>query len=427
MADIEWTVHGRLQVKESLTNKPTNTTTQNIHDIENAAIKVHGATASGFWKEWATGLTDENGNFSINATKSDKPHFIKIEAVFIDDDLELVFEQGLIEHRNFTIFKSEQKINGPDVDAGTLRFEDGKSLDLGQERGIRTATTWHIVKRAMEKIIDKNPDFAFKKRFKIENHRGGGAKGNAIGRKISLGRKSFEIDVILHEMMHIWDYDHNQGTSNWPLAACIGFNTHNHREFKNIAFHEGFAEYAAWELLHHIWGWDKLLPSTRHILYNRDKQAMHSIDEIEHDDDGVIHGLRLVTATDPGALHLGDAWADQQNSVTRESTDSTRHCPQCPHLMDLWDVLTVFLPNEDRGVSDFWNVTKNKNGLIVFLERAVRMIPSYTQEAHEAMLMLLNPAEYVQPRSLCDRFCSCIQMTISDVTRPINPNHLDRV
>ena len=56
-------------------------------------------------------------------------------------------------------------------------------------------------------------------------------------------------DTVLHEFMHLWNYDHNHGTINWLGAVCslrgehpIDLTTHNTQENPNVAFAEGCSE-----------------------------------------------------------------------------------------------------------------------------------------------------------------------------------------
>ena len=56
---------------------------------------------------------------------------------------------------------------------------------------------------------------------------------------------TYNLVTLVHEVMHLWNYQHNAGVSNWLGAVWGDSDTAGHQEQPNIAFHEGFAEYAA--------------------------------------------------------------------------------------------------------------------------------------------------------------------------------------
>lgn len=420
-----WTIHGSICVKESLTTGATR-----YRDLEGALINVYGATVKGVWNLWDSTRTDEEGRFNIVTLRSNKPHFIKITASFDNDDFYVYYHTVAVMYSEFTIFQTNSKRENFDVDAGDMVFGSGSELELGKERGYRTATVWYMIKTAITTLVNKDPRFALKKKFYIILHHYSGALGWTHGRQIDLGYKSFDAVTILHEFSHMWNYDHNKGTTNWPVAACAGLDTHNHREFKNVAFHEGFAQYSAYELLHHIWKRNKVMPSSRHGLHTHRRATgtgkTHSspilmTNTLEHNDDGVYHGLNLVTAITPGKLLLGRGFPVSNGGSSIAEYDESADCPYCNHLMDYWDVLTVFLPNTSMSVSDFWNVTKNNNGLIEFLERATKLIPAYTADAHAAILQLLDPASNIEGPDVCDQFCSCKDIMTTEIISPARP------
>lgn len=413
MAKDYWTIHGSICVKESLT-----TTVTRYRDLEGVLIKVYGATVKGVWKLWDSARTDGEGRFNIVTLRSNKPHYIKITVGFDNDDFYVYYHTIAVTYTEFTIFQTNSKRSDFDVDVGDLVFGSGSDLELGKERGYRTATVWYMIKTVISTLINKDPRFELKKKFYIILHHYSGMLGWTHGRQIDLGYNSFDAVTILHEFSHMWNYDHNKGTTNWPVAACAGFSTHNHREFKNVAFHEGFAQYSAYELLHHIWKREKRMPYSRLHLNNMSQPIM-TLHSVEHDDDGVEHGLHLVTAVAPGKIHFGGGLGAIGTFAKYDETGWD--CPYCHHLMDYWDVLTVFLPNPSMDVPEFWNVTKNKNGLIAFLERATKLIPAYTQDAHTAILELLDPSSMVEGHMVCDKFCSCKDIVTAETITPLKP------
>src|SRR5262249_1282519 len=99
------------------------------------------------------------------------------------------------------------------------------------------------------------------------------------------------VDTVLHEVMHLWNYQHNTGTSNWIQAAMSGNSTHEFQEKAAIGFHEGFAEWGKNALMSELFGRKAVLPANRFSLA---ANGLNTVETLERNDNGVTHGLHLL-------------------------------------------------------------------------------------------------------------------------------------
>lgn len=208
--------------------------------------------------------------------------------------------------------------------------------------------------------------------------------------------------TMVHEMMHIWNYDHNRGTTNWLAGFAnfrhgFDFTTANTQENPNIAFHEGFAEYCGWELRHVLWGAPKPVPVNRARLAQGLGLANFAM--VERNWIGVMTGLRLLTARDPYVLTFGLA-SGTPGEVRVGRRSRFLLCPLSPRLT-FWDVLRVFQPNPDAGWPTAWQVGNRTFGLRRFFERASDIVPSFDALTRNSYIAILNPTSTVESRDRC--------------------------
>ncbi len=202
-------------------------------------------------------------------------------------------------------------------------------------------------------------------------------------------------------MMHLWNYDHNSGTSNWLQAICDG-DTHAFQEKPAIAFHEGFAEYAKDDILHQVFGLQKVQPLNRRAYRNSAGQALASLAVVEGSDDGVINALHLLTTPDIYTRTFGTRTAAPVRDTTIAGTTATAGmtCPVSPNLT-FWDVLKVFKPAPESGWKTAWQVGTPSYGVVRFFERASDVLRRFDTETKDLYLALIDTTSTVEPQSRC--------------------------
>ena len=196
--------------------------------------------------------------------------------------------------------------------------------------------------------------------------------------------------------MHLWNYQHNYGTTNWINAVLGDGSTHSHRENANVAFHEGFASYARDELMHDIWGRAPKKPVTR---WHLTQSGLQGIDRVEHHDDGVKWGLRLLTATDIYRYEFGPGHNGSHGTYP-DRVDQPARCPRAPNL-DFWDVVRVFKPHASKGWDRQWEVHRKDYGLRRFFRRAADILDQFSEADRLMYLDMLDSTVSREPQSRC--------------------------
>lgn len=414
MSQITWTITGRIMVEESeisgiLTRRP----------ITNAEVEIM-ASNFGSYASWGTVHTDSGGNFTLRKDKDKSKRKFKIKVRLADDELE-VNSGALSSPGNFInpaieVFEHSQEVEGPSIIIGTRCFESGANGELGSRDNIRQAIAWYACKTLINTLQARDPYFAFKDKIKViypANVVSGECYANHLTRCAYIHSTSnndqWNIQTVLHEVSHLWIYDHNHGTANWFGAVFCppDLSTHGQAEHRPIAFQEGAAEFMSWEFLNELWGNDgpggstriKQLPYTRYALVH-DFQ-LDTVDEVEQNDNGVFRALCLLTSRAIYARKFG-------NKNTRLSSDpypavvntDGLSCPVMPRLT-IWDVLKVFQANPAKGYSTEWQVGNNDFGVRRFFERAADILDKLDDATKDLMLSLIDPNSTEEPQSRC--------------------------
>ena len=314
-------------------------------------LRVAPLLNSGGYASWGKTRTSNNGTFSVSERISvfpAKARKIRVKVKFVDKELGVVAGAlaAPLKSKWYTVYQSAAKQRGPTINIGTKRFRSGATGNLGRQEYVRQATIWHVCKKIMRELERRDSWFAFKKKITIVYPAKVISKtpyANGVTRCAYIHKNTrdtwWSLETVIHEVMHLWNYDHNTGTSNWLQAVCDG-NTHSFQEKPAIAFHEGFAEYAMDDLLHEIWGLNRVEPFNRHSVRNRSGQALTNLKVVEGSDEGVTNALHTLTTPDIYTRTFGTRTSTTPRGSRAGTTTTTgRNCPRSPNL-DLWDVLS---------------------------------------------------------------------------------------
>lgn len=423
MADINWTISGRLRVKMAEDKLMAGSTVFAVTgDLQNAEVEVEGSSLeSGGFASWGTTRTDDTGQFTLSVSKPNAPRRIRVRVRFRDDDLKVTAPAPGSDWTD--LFTSPTKVAPPRVDIGTCTFK--RTNDVHADDHYKRAATWYLCKTVINALVARDPAFAFKDRVTIVYPAKAinGSYANGLTRSVYINfvdsnnrepdfGDQWDVPTVLHEFMHIWNYDHNHGASNWLGAVTwdADGSTHSFQEKPVIAFHEGFAEYAKDELLHHIWGFDKPALRSRQGLNGfkrvagdrmpgRVPRPLDTIDMVECNEDGVRQALHLLTTPDIYSRTFGTEDSVPPSNDARTVSPTPSFCPRPPDI-DFWDVLAVFKPNADAGWPTAWEA-KQSSGLRRFYDRAADILPGFDQATKELYLELLDRKSTVEPQGRC--------------------------
>lgn len=413
MAQVTWTITGRIILEENEVNGSGQTMTRPLSNVE---VEV-SASNFGAYASWGTVRTDSDGYFTLKETKDQSKRKIKVKVRFADSELEI--NTGALSNvadflsPAIEVFEHANEVEGPSINVGTRCFKAGAGGELGDRDNRRRAIAWYVCKKLINTFQATDSYFDFKDKVKIiypANVVSGLCYANGLTRSVYMhttnSKDLWDVQVLIHEFMHLWNYDHNYGTANWfgAIFCPPDLSTHSQAERRPIAFHEGFADFAAWELLHEVWGGEsnsgreKKLPYTRYALVH--DLHLDTVDEVEQNDVGVYRALCLLAGRAIFARRFGNKNTRLATDPYPEKVDTARlDCPENPRVT-IWDVLKVFQANPAKGYSTEWQVS-NDYGVRRFFERAAGILTNLDDATKDLMLSLIDPNSVEEPQSRC--------------------------
>ena len=408
-ADQTWEVKGKIQFFDTMTRDDG----KNINKpLAGCTVEIHGANVGRIYDSWGKVFTDSAGNFSIRKSKSKSKRHFKVRVRFEDRDNMLSVNTPLLggglASDWYQVFETDNTTDGPTVNIGTKTFTSSAKGDLGVSDNIKRAHMFYWVKTVMDALKNKGGGIQFTKAVNVAypaNVISGQSYANGVTRTVYIHRNSKSdhgnVDTVLHEVMHLWNYQHNTGTSNWLQAVMSGKSTHEFQEKAAIAFHEGFAEWAMGALMSEFFGRGPVLPSNRFSLA---RNGLNSFETLERSDDGVVQGLHLLITPQIWAYKFGTSAKQISTTETgHESFTAAAKGSQPPGMpavpsVTLFDVLKVFLAGQHSNWPTAWQVGTADNGLNVFFKRASDILPNLDSTHRAMMVEMLTASLTKEPK-----------------------------
>jgi hypothetical protein len=391
-ADCLWTVSGRIRVQDHEIQA-----TNIYRDLSGIEVKVSGATVNfptgPAFSSWGSVYTDDMGNFTLLASKTCADRFFRVEVRLENSDLRVINGSGSDWYR---VYQSGSRLPASTVNIGTRNFVDGtSSSDLSTPGNYMRAVQWYVVKSAMDAMIDADPWFGFSTQIHVKYPSvtlSGDSYANGIEWTAHIVSSQGDPLTVLHEVMHLWNFNHNSGTTNWADAIWGDWTTHGYQEEPNVAFHEGFAEFAAQALMNMLWGTGTSPAVTRAWVdgyLDPDEPAgpgntgLDTPDMVQRNDIAVTRTLFLLTSPNlwpPGGLLIT--------------------CPSEPNLT-VFDVLHVFQADPSEGWGTDWQVGTASYGLLLFLDRADDILPAFDGTDHDLISETIDASSTLTPFMYC--------------------------
>jgi hypothetical protein len=428
-----WTVTGRLCVRE--TELPGDGA--NDRPLKGIEVKVSASNISslGPWTSWGTVHTGSDGNFTLEETNDGDTRFFLVEARLVSHDLE-VNESKLDDLASFdlldenwrTVWKSDGQMHGPKVQMGTKVFGGTGDFDLGVETYRRQALVYYVIRSVIDRLEREDPWFAFDGKVAAiypAHCIGGTSYTNGLTRMIYLHQANpddhWHPATVIHELFHMWNYDHNHGTINWLGAVCslrgpdpVDLDTHNpHGENPNVAFAEGCSEWASNAVLHRLWG--ARLEKPYHRRYVTESLGLSTLEMVEKSDFAVASALRLMSydLNDGWWTHLlGTADTYPDNRVNADGDDTYDHpeetgvaklgkrdIPAGDNFVDMWDMLRTFRASPADGWKTDLEVGNVDYGIVRFIDRAVD-IHHLGEDVRTMLKRSIDPLATDEPRDM---------------------------
>jgi hypothetical protein len=404
--DKVWKISGRVLVRETETDG-------DVHDraLKGIEVKVSASDISsdGPWTKWGIATTDSDGDFELNQTNNGIDRFIRVEARLVADDLEVndsdlddLASFDLLDENWRTVWKSDGQVDGPDVNIGYRIFGGSSSFDLGDETYRRQALIWYVLRTTLDRFEREDAWFKMKSKFAAiypAHPAGGTSYTNGITRMSYLNVAGKDLDwlpdTVLHEFMHMWNYDHNTGTINWLGAVCslrgnhpIDLSTHSYQETRNVAFAEGFSEWASNALLAELWGNRLNRPYNRRTVADAHSLKLTTLEMVERSDVAVDSVLRLLhtgdrngwwgllfgtadTYPDNRLDDDGNGTIDHADEVGVKPSLASRVVPPGKNHLSVWDIMRSFRASPGTKWDTDLQVGNVDYGIMRFVDRVV--------------------------------------------------------
>lgn len=410
-AGCDWTVKGKLAVEhrlDALKNAYGSSALENVQVKVSAKHKVAGVW--GTWNDWPIVRTKADGSWSVTQDKNCADRRFKIEVKFDDDTVEVrhhTSTSSLTKVLWYTILdESSGDHDDGTVDFGTKTFRASGAHDLDDDEAWSHADIWVLYHLAAEKAASFGSAYAFTTKIKVKYPHNSdiapdsaeSSYANPTTKVIYIFRANdgspdhFNASSFLHELGHIWAYNHTTGEICLTETLVTTFNTHGTVGDSCVAFHEGWAEYFSHEMDRALFGGTKELPYARPELIDR---GLSTTSKVEHNDDGwtsVFHALSTPT------LHryeFGTATSSTPSDRITATAGTGFGCSS-PNI-SFKDVMSVF--NAGNGYD---KLARADTTITKFFERAAARLSNLSDDDSDSLVRLINPASTVQPR---DEFC----------------------
>ncbi len=459
MAQVGWTLRGRVLV-EHLFQELTDTYGA-TSPLAGFRVRVQArqrvAGVWGSWKKWDDVIINEDdaGAFQVSKIKSHHNRRFRVQVQFKSADLvifgahrtllrqvsralrlrtlrslgaELVLDQ-LLQHFTRLPYQADWHTIHVDrtgngrragvIDLGDLTFEANAPNDLGDRVAHRQAELWFLYSRVMALFEGLGQDYRFKKKIAVKYPHNNPLLGDRIEASYanpenhmvyivenSVWDDYARIDYMLHEIMHIWAYQHSRREKGMAWQLIIHGDTHGLQNRTWVAFHEGFAEWGYHQVYRRLFGRNPTIaaagttdiqsrPFKRSDLISR--YGLSSLEQVDRHEWGWVSILNLLTT--PDLVNYTFNGNGRYIARTRARPNRALVCDD-PALA-FTDVLRLFITNRRSGAAR--QLGRSEMNLAGFLQRAVAVVPQFDRTARTAVLSLLDPAQNTMPRDLLCR------------------------
>jgi len=443
MAKITWTIKGKLKVRTQFDELKSKRFADDNGDIPLAGVKVRVSAKetkldpTGFDK-WGEVTTKADGSFQFTISKDKSKRYFKVEVLFDGKDTVIYpgtlvglpgnsgVEAGINAHLFHAdwmlVWQDEEKKDNP-VDFHSLTFSgiSGEQLNGRDER--RHAELWAlagIMRSELEKVGSglgfQSQRIAIKYPHSdpLVNDRDEIAYADPIRRIVFLVRNgsmdNFEIQTVMHELMHVRNYAHSTGEENLAIQLLINGSTHDGRQDETFTvFHEAAAEIFKSELYHQMFGKRAVIyrdpsfeaerrPFTRTWLKNN--KGIKKLSDIDHFEYGWMSVFNLLLCNKVAELDMNGAGpyarekaptgTGPQLAIVRKSVNFS-----FADLLRAFDVIFNPVPDEFPKQIDVTEMTLNK-----YFQRLGALVPAFDATMQSAYKKILDPAETAQPSDL---------------------------
>ncbi|MFN3201240.1 MAG: hypothetical protein ACE366_22760 [Bradymonadia bacterium] len=411
-ADCTYTIKGNVEVAHQLSELQSTLGAES--PLENIQVKVSAQKKVGFvwgwFSEWETVRTDADGAFSVTKTKNCAKRRFRVKVKFDDDELELRHEtstSSLTKVKWYTVYDDSGDVyrDSVTVNLGDLTFESGGNDDLGEFEPRRHADIWVLYHMAFDQMADYGHPFEDKIKLKYP-HDGvapdlpEASYANPLNNVIYIVKNSGsdagdDTDTLLHELMHMWLYQHSRGEDAMAgyLVTHLQRGTHDIVDQEYVAFHEGFAEYSMHVLVEDLFGIERPLPLSRTTLAG---QGLDTLEMMQFKDTGWESTFLLIALE-----HLDDYdFSSTGYRIDERGFGLAQTCDEVTQI-GFKRLLRIFAADDDAGYSQ--QIHRDEMNYDDFFTRAQDILSKYDAADEDVHLQLLDPESDFEPyEDICE-------------------------
>lgn len=411
--NCNWTVKGKVAVEHQLPeliNKfGPKSYLKGIKVKVSAKEKVLGVWGS--YNSWGELTTNANGEYSVTNEKNCDTRRFKVEVKFQNSDLEVRHEHStsniLTDVKWYTIIDDNEKSSGS-IDFGDSTFQANSTNDLNDFEARRHAGIWKVYQLAIEHMKSMGSEFAFTTQIKVKYPHSGItgdsaelSYSNPTTKRIYIVKNSqkdqFDVRTLLHELAHVWAYNHMSGEICLTETLLLNGSTHGLVGDHCVAFHEGFAEWWKDMMLEELFEKSEVPPLSRHHLASGGVGTpLTNLSLMQRHDTGwlsVFHTLTLdnIHKYDFGTFTSGGTRVAEKSTVPSGCTSPS---------IGLQKVLKVFNEASDAGFPK--KLSRDETTISTFLARVNGVLRTFSQDNKDLYKDLVDPSKTVQPS---DKLC----------------------
>lgn len=425
----DWSVSGTLKVENARLSKMRNKFGE-VSPLENVLVKVSARTRVGLvwgtWNAWPKTRTDASGRFTVANRKNCAKRQIRVQVKFDDANLEIRHETATSSTTKVKWYevvndgKSDRERTSSTVNLGTLEFQPGGSLMLGDFEARRHAELWNFYQMIVDHMAAKGPSFAFESKIKVKYPHDSWIAGDILSNTVEGSycnpttkviyihkdrngpADDFDVETLAHELGHKWAYERFHGEICLTMDLIGNGDTHDLADDPCVAFHEGFAKF--WQ--QHLES--ELLDQEIDLPYNRPRlnagvgspsTRLTNLSLMQRMDEGWWSTLTTMTTplihrydfgTPGGSIGTGSISLKSPWQAGCTSPDIT-----------FKNVLNVFQADAGAGYPE--DLSRDDTTIAAFMDRAdAIMTRKMDREDRDMYVALADPASSEQPsNSLC--------------------------
>ena len=413
----DYTVRGKIKVDHQLTMLSN---AYGTSPLENIKVKVSGKEKVlgiwGWYASWGEVRTDSDGSFELDKSKSCNDHRIKIEVKFDDDDLEVRHETATwsaTKVKWYQVYEMTSSTwDGGTRDIGTKTFQSGGSQELGDDEPRAHADIWVLYKDVIGWInaLGSVRDFTGQVKVKYPHNSAlvsdsvESSYANPLTNVIYIFEDQFTTGTLVHELMHIWAYQHSRGEDALAVELLEDGSTHGLVDESFVAFHEGFAEYGKDKMLELLYASDVEMPYSREKLGSGiSGDPLTNLALLQRHDMGwwsVFNALTLPQIYDYDFL---DPYTGVVTSTYVVEDPVSRFVKTCSApSVDFADVLRAFESKSSAGYGN--DIHTSEMTVEDFLQRFADIVSGFTSTDADQYKTYVDPANDTQPEAdYCER------------------------